>query len=350
MKLGEIREFFLNNWRKIGAVVFLILAIGMGLEVGYQRLVATPVVPDSEKLPPFDLAGETAAVKGQVSLVSLSEAELPDKAVAYRAEPLGLTLSESAADELAASFGCSNGPRRIPASTEGDGDILVFFGEGSTLTVATRPRSLSYVAEYATGNEGTLYSQSQALAEAESFMESKGLPVDALTAFRVRFLNSGVNVYVEAADPAKAEFVEALFVWTVGERVLLGASPADVAASLIFDRQGRVVSLKFRYLDSSFTQFGEVELLGSDVAVKQLAESGLVVSANVPGRMSDQAAAVDIYSFAPESTQLVLCQTAANDFLYPVYLFEGSGWSSSGVQVNAAVYLPAVSPEYVKER
>lgn len=347
MRLSNLQEFILRNRRKAIIVVVLLALLSVGL-TGYQQLVAPPPVPEEEKLPPFALGGETATIAGEASFTSLSTVDFPEKITVYQAESLVFSFTEDEAKELAVRFGFQGEPREstLPG---GEGKRLTFVNTktGGTLMVTTKPRMLTYVVEGEDG-EGTLYDRSTAIARAKEFMEAKGLSVSQLSPFEVRYLTSDGSIYTEVEEPAEAGFLELSFVWSVEGRDLLGEGPTDTAAKATFDRQGKVVSLEFRYLDLQFIRFGEVKLLSFSKSIAQLKGKGLVVSTQPIGSTTGWTSIADLQSFVPTDVRLVFVRPTEAALLYPVCLFEGKGRTTAGTEVKAAVYLLAVSPEYLK--
>jgi len=351
MKLSDLREFVLRNRKRIIVVATLFIFLCIVSVVGYQKFLAPPLIPEEEKLPPFYLVNDIASVTGEVSLSSLQVTDFPGVITAYRAEPLAFSFTKEEAKELAARFGFSGEPR-ISTSPDGRSETLVFIDlkNQATLAVTTKPRKLTYVVEGGRAQEGTLLDQAAATQKAKEFVGDKDLPLSQLSPFGVRYLISKGNIYFEVEEPTEAEFLEVSFSWLVEGWDLLGESPADTVARVIFDRQGKVVSLKFRFPDLQFTRFGEVKLLSSSEAVAKLKKEGLVVSTSAIGTTTGWSEIADLRSFAPESVRLIFVQPSGATFLYPVYLFEGKGRTTAGVEVKAAAYLLAVSPEYLKAK
>lgn len=349
MKLSDLQELILRNRKKMIIVTILFVLLSVALTIGYQRFIAAPPIPEEEKLPSFALAGEAATIAGEISLASLSTVDFPEKMTAYRVERLVFTFTKEEAKRLAARFGFLGKPRESTLP-DGQGEVLTFVNikAEETLMVVTKPRGLTYVAARGSSSKGTLYDRATAIEKAKEFMEGKELPVSQLSPFGVRYLDSDGSVYIEVEEPAEAGFLELSFVWSVEGRNLLGEGPTDTAARVIFDRQGKVVSLKFQFLDFQFTRFGEVRLLNFSQSTAKLKEEGLVVSTQPIGSVAGWGAVSDLRSFAPESVRLVFAQPSEATFLYPVYLFEGKGRTTAGTEVKAAVYLLVVSPEYLK--
>jgi hypothetical protein len=349
MNLTELRDYFLESrWRALVllGVLFLLALVAI---IFYQRSVTSPSVSEGDKLPAFTFEGDTAQIGGEVSLASLSSITFPMEAFSYQIESLDLSFVESDVRDLAARFGLIGEPQHL--TTPNRGEVFIFTRGAESLTVTAQPRQLSYtVDERGAVAEGELYNQSKVIEEAENFMESKGLSTSDLSPFEVRFLSYGGNVYIEVEDSDDADYIEVVFVWSVEERPVLGETVSSVPVRVIYDRSGKVVSFQYSLLDSQFTQYKEAPLLTYDEAVESLAGDGLVVRAQRANDLGDwTTTTTNLYSFAPESVRFIYCQPVESSLLYPVYLFEGDGITMAGKKVDVAVYLLAVSPDYMKE-
>jgi len=182
-------------------------------------------------------------------------------------------------------------------------------------------------------------------------LAARGLPGADLHPDQVRYLADLGTELPAGADPAGAEFLEVTFSWAVGGVPVFGEGPTDAAATIVFARGGKVVSLRFRFSDLPFAQFSEVGLLSFEEALRRLASEGEVVFLQPVGGGEGLSLSIinNLSFFAPERVRLVYFLPLGSDFLYPVYLFEGRGRVLAGNEVQAAVSVLAVSEEYLQK-
>lgn len=340
MSLNDIQEFIFGSKKRL-ALLGSGLVAGLAVLVGIFLLLFPPV-PEESKLPAFTLSAQTGEIIGSVDLSKLSLPSFPNQINAYKVEGGLASFDESQAAQLAARFGFTTAPRK---TTDVNGvDFFVFVKGEQSLSVTSIPRSLLYTDEVSI-EEGAVYEGEAAFEGAREFLTSRGLSLEGL-------FPSELNYFTATGptdEPSQADFLSASLVWEVGGREVLGERPTQKAATVFLDRSNRVNYLNFNYLDSKFTEPRLVNLIPIKDAAARLAVDGYVVFAQqVSGSQLDTSGVHDLLSFSPDKVDLIYVQPDGSATLYPVYLFNGKGTSAVG-DVEAAVYVLAVSPDYIKK-
>lgn len=343
MSLSDVREFILRNRRKL--LVGLIAVVVVFLVAGFIFREVAPEVSDEEKIPSFSFAQEPGSVVGSVDLSKLAPADFPPSATVYQTEKKNLAFTQNEAKALATDFGFSQLSGEVATPL---GKIYVFAREGEELTVTSNPRALHYTREGASGT-GKLPTSADAIQNARRFLAAKNLTDPGSVSPIVKYLSAlGERTAETAAEEAR--FIEIIFPWSVNSLDILGESPTDAAARLVFDSAGKLVYLTFKFQDYSFAVAKNIPLMSFAEATKALSKEAQVVLVRPVGEVKEWALSdsSDLSSFAPESVRLVYVKQHQGGLLYPVYLFEGAG-RAGGIDVKAAAYVLAVSSRYIKE-
>uniref|UniRef100_A0A831YSV8 Uncharacterized protein n=1 Tax=candidate division WWE3 bacterium TaxID=2053526 RepID=A0A831YSV8_UNCKA len=343
MSLSDVREFILRNRRRL--LVGLVAVLGIILATGFLFREVVPEVSEEEKIPSFSLAQEPGSVVGAVDLSKLASADFPPSITVYRTGKKDLTFTQDESKTLAASFGFSQLSGEVDTPL---GKIYVFAKTGEELTVTSNPRALHYTREGASG-AGKLPTSVDAVQNARGFLTAKNLPDPGSVSPIVKYLSTlGERTTETVAEEAR--FVEVIFPWSVNGLDILGESPTDAAARLVFDSAGKLVYLTFKFSDYSFAVAQNIPLVSFTEATSVLGREAQVVLVRPTGVVKEWtlSGSSNLSSFAPESVRLVYVKQSQGDLLYPVYLFEGTG-RTGGIDVKAAVYVLAVSSRYIKE-
>lgn len=341
MKLSDLQEIYFKHRGRVIFILSAVFLLAIAAIMGLQRYFT---VPEELKLPPFSISAKTGSILGTVDFLNTPRVNPPQSLPAYKAQTINQRFSESQALSLAARFGFNGEPVRSGSGGGGE-ELWTFSGGSQSLTIANKPRGIIFTGNGAVVG-GTFPASSTWVAKVNEFLAAKNLPVDGLTLEKASYLRSGQLV----ENSEDADFLSLDFAWSVNGRELLGEGTAQTSVQAIFNRQGKVVYLKYLFLDSSFVKFSDVKLISFAQAEDQLKNQGLVVLAlPIGANVSESSLIFDLSAFGPNQARLVYVQPAGSDFLYPVYLFEGNGVTSAGA-VSATVYLLAVSPEYIKAK
>ncbi len=336
MTLTDLRETILKNKKKILILGGILLTVVVVLSLIYPQIRST--ISSEQDLPPFDLSSN-AGNAGAVDTSLLPAATLPTKANTYKVTGSGAALKEEEVLALAGKLGFSAPPS---LATTPEGDVYSFVRGQDSVMITTKPRGFIYSRE-STGRAGTTLDESAASAKAKEFLSSIGLSISDLSVLGVQYL-SELSTRLSVAGRDQANFVEVSFAWLVDGIPLLGEDPTENATRVIFDRSGIPVFVVFNYLDSSFSEVAEVSLLGLEAVLPQISEKGEVVSLRPQAGVSQWAfpTSLSLVDFAPQEVKLALVQPTDSEFLYPVYLFSGTG-SYQEQGVFASLYLLAIS-------
>jgi len=348
MNLNDLREFLFANRKRVllvfGIVVFILVVIITALP---QDQVTTP--SNGEKaLPPFTFNADTWSITEGVDFSKLKTASFPESATVYNVEQSFVTTSETEAEEIAMLFGFEGEALNQLSLPEG-GTMYVFVKDNENIAVITQPREIRYSVKdfiYTAENlKGSLYDETIAIQIANSFMEGKKLST-GFSFYDSRLLIYRGELTAETTDSKKANILEMSFVHTVQGQEILGKLLIEPPVRVLFNRKGEVVSFSYKFPDQSFTRHREVKLISFDKVMTNLKDKGLVISIIPVENLVEEGIEEqgNLTSFTPESVKLVLYQSGGTSFLYPIYLFEGSGKTSEG-NVNAAVIFPAIETE-----
>lgn len=339
MTLTALREIIINNKRKF-LIFGGVLVVGvLALSFVYREVYLTST--KSGGVPSFDLSATTGVLGGTLDSSKLPAVSFPTHAAIYEGTSLKVIMSEQEARALAKKFGLGIIPS---VATTPDGAVYTFVEGKKTLMVSADPREITYSWSNA-GGSGSLWGETQASQKAKEFLSSVGLTTSDLSVFGVQYLED-LQGRFSVAGKDEAKFVEVSFARLVGNIPLIGESPTEAAARVIFDPSGKVAFLTFDYPDTTFSKVADVPLLSLDVVLPQIFKEGKVVLVRPEVGVSKWALPVSpvLTEFVPDEIELAFVQPLNSKFLYPVYLLSGAG-KMQGEDVFASLYLLAISQD-----
>jgi len=339
MTLTDLREIILGNKRKL-LIFGGILVVGV-LALSFVYREVYPTATKSGGVPSFNLSATTGALGGILDSSKLPAVSFPTHAAIYEGTSLGVIMSEQEARALAKKFGLGG---ILSVATTPDGAVYTFVKGKETLMVSAEPREITYSRSNADGS-GSLWGESQASQKAKEFLSSVGLTTSDLSVFGVQYLGDLQGRFSVVGED-KAKFVEVSFARLVGSLPLIGESPTEAAARVIFDPSGKIAFLTFDYPDTTFSKVADVPLLSLDAVLPQVNREGKVVLVRPEADVSKWAlpALPVLTEFVPNEIELALVQPMNSKFLYPVYLLSGAG-KMQGEDVFASLYLLAISQD-----
>jgi len=353
MTLNDLREL-INQNRKNILIIVLILALAGSVLIYYLSNQGKAPEDGGEtpaekawKSEQFSFSGDTRSIKDTVDLANLQNIVFPNTAAIYQVQVDEKTISSQEAGELATSFGFTEEVKNRVDLQEG-GTMLVYVKDNENIAIFTQPREILYSFKDVTSTvskaTGKIFDKDSALREAEDFLKGRNLATNNLVLYDVRYFIYKAERVEEASKPGTANAVEVSFVRGVGGSKILGESTTEPDALVVFDRAGSVVSLTYKYQDSSFSLIGETELLTYSEAIARLQKEGLVILILLKEGTGKQDVEIsDLNTFTPRTVSLAYYQPPGSVFLHPIYIFDGKG-TMGGIAVSATVILPARKP------
>ncbi|OGY28465.1 MAG: hypothetical protein A3F33_02325 [Candidatus Woykebacteria bacterium RIFCSPHIGHO2_12_FULL_43_10] len=272
---------------------------------------------------------------------SIDESFLESKLMVYQKTADGLVLNDVEAKRLAAEFGFGNIPQE---SISDQGKVWTWLRGGDSLSINLNKRTLEYFLDSLNDPDivapGVEVIETEALGIAKNFLTQKGLMNDYIDTQNPKISYSETySLETEKPSLVKKEIAGIEFPLKIADKPLLVSKSLSSKVKVGVSSRKVVISLKMPLYSSIWGELGEAPLISLDEAKNTVSGGGGVM---VQNSFFGGASSV-LQSFDLSSVYLAYYgENYQDQYLQPVYVFEGTGILEDDTESKVVVYVPAV--------
>ena len=248
--------------------------------------------------------------------------------------------STSKAQQLASVLGFSG-------NAEVDPKFMKWSEGQKTLTFDTTTNRINFSNSFNSDTERTISTPQDAEVKARNFLaQTSLLPLNTQT--KITSLKTLALNFVSATDANSADAYEIDFYETLDNLIILGQSPKTGTVTAIVDKAGNLIKLSTRLYTLNLDNVGRYPLRNIQQASIDVKTEGVVVEVDIPDVDPLIGEVFDINNINLTEYQLTYFISISENYMLPIYVFEGDLTLVDGRKGKATVYLPAIEKQYLK--
>ncbi len=157
----------------------------------------------------------------------------------------------------------------------------------------------------------------------------------------------GLN-FISEPDETIAEAYQVVFFETLDGYPIYGQSPKTGTVTTIIDKNGNLIKLSTRVVRVDQSQTGIYPLKNTTQASIEVQQQGIVVETEIPGVDPLIGEILNIKNISLTDLKYAYFKNINQEYIMPIYVFEGSLVLTDGREGKATVYLPAIDNKFLQ--